>query len=469
MTEWHHDPPPEPGAEGIGCSSCAVLGVERAAWRPLGTGGICFDCYTNLSRRVRDGHRLADCLEQLADGLRRFVVWPSDHFPRVVALWIAHTHFITAFETTPRLAVLSPVKGSGKTRVLELLEASCAGPMFAVNLSPSALFRRLDKGGATLLLDEADTHLGKSSARTSEKYEDLRALVNAGYRAGARVYRSEPTGKTVVEREFDVFAPVAVAGIGDLPDTVLDRSIIVPMRRRSRRERIDRYRIRIGREVFGPLRNMLVELAEIHGDDLAEARPELPDGIEDRAADCWEPLIAIADLAGGQWPQWARVAAVEINRLRAERAPSLGEQLLADCRRVFDTLAADRVTSADLVTELCRLDDAPWADLRGSMLDARGLARRLRPFEVHPNTIRLDKRTLRGYMRESFEDAWERYLPSVAPPQIPQRAQQPQRNNGGDVVDVVDVSVFGGMGEAVLLRGSLSEGLVRPLACGPGT
>ena len=139
------------------------------------------------------------------------------------------------------------MKGSGKTRVLELLEASCAGPMFAVNLSPSALFRRLDKGGATLLLDEADTHLG-GSAKSSEKYEDLRALVNAGYRRGAKVYRSEPTGKTVVEREFDVFAPVAVAGIGDLPDTVLDRSIIVPMRRRSRREQVDRYRIRDGKE-----------------------------------------------------------------------------------------------------------------------------------------------------------------------------------------------------------------------------
>jgi hypothetical protein len=306
LSEWHHDPLPESGAESANCSWCAALGVYRPAWKPIGTGGICFDCYTNMSARVAryddQARSLADILDDVASALQRYVAWPNEHFPRVVALWIAHTHFIEAFETTPRLAVLSAVKGSGKTRVLELLEASCARPMFAVNLSPSALFRRLDKGGATLMLDEADTHLGASNRKSSEKYEDLRALVNAGYRAGAKVYRSEPTGKTIVEREFNVFAPVAVAGIGDLPDTVLDRSIIVPMRRRSRHERVERYRIRVGKEVLGPLRDELTQIAPFCTDDLAEARPDLPEGIEDRAADCWEPLIAVADLAGREWP-----------------------------------------------------------------------------------------------------------------------------------------------------------------------
>jgi hypothetical protein len=490
--DWHHDPPPEPGAENEPCAWCAKLGVERKAYKMLGASGICFDCYETMSLRVarrdeRTVWTLADALDALTDALRRFVAWPSEHHPRVVALWIAHTHFIDAFETTPRLAVLSPVKGSGKTRVLELLEASCAGPMFAVNLSPSALFRRLDKGGATLLLDEADTHLGKSSAKSSEKYEDLRALVNAGYRAGAKVYRSEPTGKTVIEREFNVFAPVAVAGIGDLPDTILDRSIVVPMRRRSPRERVERYRIRVGKNTFGPIRDVLEALAPLCVDQLAEARPELPDGIEDRSADCWEPLIAVADLAEGQWPQWARTAAVELNRLRVERAPSLAEQLLVDCHRVFAELDAkkrketgdpratvDRIASGDLATELCRLDDAPWADLHGSMLDARSLARRLRNFDVRPDKIRVgpkDGDTVRGYKREWFVDPWDRYLPPPLPTrqqaeqaeqtEQAERDQAPAPTDGvPDVPDVPDVPVSAGMGETA--DPTLFDGYVPP-------
>jgi hypothetical protein len=373
---------------------------------------------------------LVDCLDRLTDAFRRWVAWPSEHFPRVVALWVVHTYVMRACETTPRLAVLSPVKGSGKTRVLELLEACCAGPMFAVNLSTSALFRRLDLGGTTLLLDEADAHLG-AGGKASERYEDLRALVNAGYRRGAKVYRSEPTGKAVVERTFDVFAPVAVAGIGDLPDTVLDRSIIVPMRRRSRREAIDRYRIRDGRAVLEPLRTALTAMGPALVEAIRDTQPELPDGIEDRAADCWEPLLAIADAAGDQWPAWARTAAVDVNRLRTERAPSLGEQLLADCRRVFLATDVDRLASAVLVDRLCDLDDAPWADVRGARLEARGLARRLRPFDVRPDSIRVGDRTVKGYLRSWFVDAWDRYLPPLSSPGKAEHTEQGERAEQG--------------------------------------
>jgi hypothetical protein len=373
---------------------------------------------------------LASCLARLVEAFERWVVWPSDRFAPVLALWVTHTHLMAAFETTPRLAVLSPVKGSGKTRVLELLEACCAGPMFAVNVSTSALFRRLDAGRATLLLDEADTHLG-GNGKVSEKYEELRAIVNAGYRRGAKVFRSEATGRKVEEREFDVFAPVALAGIGDLPDTVLDRSIIVPMRRRSPRERVDRYRVRTGNAVLHPLRDELARLAPLLVDLLADARPELPDGIEDRAADCWEPLIVIADAAGGSWPAQARAAAVEVNELRTERAPSLGEALLNDCRRV---LLVDRdlpeVTSSAFVEFLCDLDEAPWSELHGTRLDARGLARRLRPFDVRPGVLWVGDKTLRGYTRAAFVDAWERYLPPLSPLQEPKEPKEPKGPKG---------------------------------------
>ena len=138
----------------------------------------------------------------------------------------------------------------------------------------------------------------------------------------------------------------------------------------------------------------------------------MPDGITDRAEDVWEPLIAIADLAG--WGDRARIAAVNITTARRERDPSLGIQLLTDCRKVFTARNVDRLTTEDLLEALIALDDSPWSDLRGKPLDARGLARRLKKYEARPADHRFGDEVRKGYRTEEFHDAWTRYLTPVA-------------------------------------------------------
>lgn len=351
------------------------------------------------------GAAMLDAVDEL---LARYVAFPTQEARWAVAVWVAHAHALDAFDSTPRLAVLSPEKGSGKTRTLELLAQLVPGHILAVNVSPAALFRLVADKQPTLLLDEADTYLGLSSAK---QHEDLRGLINAGHRRGAMVYRGEVAGKTVKVAEFPAFAACALAGIGDLPDTILDRSVIVAMKRRAPHEHVEAFRERQARDDTEPVRQKLEHWADTHADRLRDARPNMPDGITDRAADVWEPLLAIADAAGGHWPERARAAAVALNKARQEREPSLGVQLLADCRRVFLHRETDRLATEELVDALVELDESPWADLRGKPLDARGLARRLRKYDVRPAAHRFGVQTLRGYLGEDFHDAWARYLP----------------------------------------------------------
>jgi hypothetical protein len=346
-------------------------------------------------------------LDELDELLARYVVFPSREARAAVALWVLHCHALDAFESTPRLALLSPEKGSGKTRTLEVLTLVVPTPMHAVNMSAAALYRVVADRQPTLLLDEADTYLGNVVAK---QHEDIRGLINAGHRRGAMTYRGEVSGKSVSVVEFPAFAACAVAGIGDLPDTILDRSVIVAMKRRAPNEYVEPFRERLAKPFAESLRERLAEWADFNIDELRDAWPEMPAGIVDRAADVWEPLVAIADCVGGDWPTLSREAAVRINTERSARDPSLGVQLLADCRRIFDERRAERMTSELLVETLVALDESPWGDLRGKALDARGLARRLRLYDVRPDTHRFEEGAKRGYRREDFHDAWLRYL-----------------------------------------------------------
>jgi hypothetical protein len=363
---------------------------------------------------------LSAILDAVRELLRAYVAFPSEDALVAVALWIAHAHAAEASDSTPRLALLSPEKGSGKTRCLEVAALLVPNPMHAVNMSAASLYRVVAEKRPTLLLDECDTYLGTSIAK---QHEDLRGLINAGHRRGATVYRCEVAGKTVRGVEFPAYAPAALAGIGDLPDTILDRSVIVAMKRRAPNEQLERFRDRDARHRTEPVRDSLAEWTAANLDRLRDAIPEMPDEITDRAQDVWEPLVAIADAAGGDWPELARAAAVNLNRARAERDPSLGVQLLADCRRIYTNRNLDRLSTEDLVAALLALEEAPWADLRGKPLDARGLARRLRRYDVRPGDHRFPDGVRKGYRTEDLHDAWHRYLPAavadvadVAPP-----------------------------------------------------
>jgi hypothetical protein len=260
--------------------------------------------------------------------LSRFIVYPSVHAKIAHVLWVAHAHLMPAWDSTPRLAFLSPEPGSGKTRSLEVTELLVPGPVAAINVTPAYLFRKVgneDDGPSTVLFDEIDAVFGPKA----KENEELRALINSGHRRGATAGRCVVRGRIVETEEIPSYAAVALAGLGWLPDTIMSRSIIVRMRRRAADEKVEAFRRRVIAPVGVELRWRLRDWAATVLDEATEARPEMPAGVEDRNADMWEPLLAIADLAGGDWPELARQAATELVKKAQEIEPSLNIRLLA--------------------------------------------------------------------------------------------------------------------------------------------
>src|SRR5215213_10564811 len=182
-------------------------------------------------------------LDEVEAFLGRFVAYPSEAARIAHTLWIAHTHFMDCWESTPRIAFLSPEPGSGKSRALEVTEPLVPRPVHAVNTSPAYLFRKLSDpaGPPTILYDEIDTVFGPSA----KDNEDIRGLLNAGHRRGATTGRCVMRGNVVTLEELPAYSAVALAGLGWLPDTILSRSVIIRMRRRHAGERVEGFRRRV--------------------------------------------------------------------------------------------------------------------------------------------------------------------------------------------------------------------------------
>lgn len=357
-------------------------------------------------RQREDGDKL---LQEVEDFHRRLVAYPTEHARVAAVLWNAHAHAVDAFESTPRLAYLSPEPGSGKTRALEVHSVLVPAPMHAVNATPAALFRAV--GGderPTLLFDEIDTVFGPKA----KENEELRALLNAGHRRSGVAYRCIGQGTNQTVQKFPAFAALAVAGLGDLPDTILTRAVVIRMRRRGPREHVEPFRARTHEPEGHLLRERLADWSATYLKEWKTAEPDMPDGVEDRPADVWEPLLAVADSAGGDWPTRARAACLELTSASVSASVSLGVQLLGDLRAVFG--AAEAMHTEDILRDLYELAESPWGDLRGKPLDARGLSWRLGSYEIRPTTVRIGDKVLKGYRADELRDAWSRYLPPLS-------------------------------------------------------
>jgi hypothetical protein len=359
----------------------------------------------------------AAVLDNVAAFLDRFVAFPSPEALTAVTLWAAHTHAIELFDSTPRLAVLSAEPGSGKTRLLELLELLVLRPVATVNCSPAYLIRRVGPAEVppTLLYDEIDTVFGPK-ARDNE---DVRGLLNAGHRRGAVAHRCVHRGNDIETEDFPAFSAVALAGLDDLPETLMTRSVIIRMRRRAPNEELEAYRPRINGFEGEALRDELAAWVSSAASLLDGAFPHLPEGVADRAADVWEPLLAVAEAAGGDWPERARVSCVSfVSAAQREAGSGLGIRLLGDLRTIF----GDRpVMFTDAVLNLLNDDDedsavreSGWSEYGGHGLTASQLAKMLGKFGIKPRQVRSGDTTRKGYRREDLHDAWSRYLPPLA-------------------------------------------------------
>lgn len=355
---------------------------------------------------------LAAVLSDIVHFLRRYVAFSSAHQSIAIALWTVHTHRPDAAEASPYLSVTSAEKRSGKSRLLDVLELLVHSPWRAITPTEAVLFRMLTSGEPTLMLDEVDAIFGK---RTSERYEGVRAILNAGNRRGTTVPRVVGEGTKMRVEHFSVYGPKVIAGIGALPDTIADRSIPIRLRRRGSDEQVDRFRLRDVKDEGARLRARIVAVAAQL--DLVDARPHLPAVLNDRAADGWEPLLAIADAAGPNWHDQAARAACAISADVESEEESLGIRLLRDIRDAFDSDGSQRLPTIELLDRLTSVDAAPWAEFReGRPLTPPQLARTLRPYGIGVTTYRTDARTVKGYRREDFKDAWDRYAPSVEEP-----------------------------------------------------
>lgn len=370
----------------------------------------------------------AELLNGVASFISRFCAFPDEHCLVAVTLWAAHSHMCEHFHTTPRLAMLSPEPGSGKTRVLEVLDLIVRRSLFCLNASPAAIFRTLAKEPVTILADECDAIFSKRGKEDAN--EELRAVFNAGYKRGAKIPRC--VGPKHDVEYFDVFAPVALAGLGDLPDTIMSRAVIIRMRRRNRSEKVEPFRNREHAPEGEALRDELEAWGNEVGPQVGASWPELPPGIEDRPAEIWEPLIAVADAAGGEWPDLARNACLTLSKVALDRKVSLGVRLLGDLRTVFgDAIALHTKT---IIERLCEpgehglAADAPWSEIHGKPITTRTLAGMLKKYGVESQKVKVDGVSLQGYRREPLHDAWERYLspsPMETEPTEPTEPAQP--------------------------------------------
>ena len=380
----------------------------------------------------------ADILDVIDKFLVQYVIYPNEHMRHAHVLWIVHTHFMDLWDSTPRIHFKSPEPGSGKTRALEVSEHIVHRGFIALNMTPASLIRKLgDKpeNRPTLLVDEVDTIFGPKA----REHEDIRGIINAGHRRSGKSSRCIQQGNQWVVEDFPAYGAVGLAGMGDLPETIRSRAIVVSMKKRNKAtEEAKSWRAREDEPKAKLLGALLARWATAVKQERWDGKqyvfdwPAMPPGVEDRVADCWEALFVCASFAGGRWPLICDVAAVAAvaDARETEEGPSRGVQLLTDIRQIFTsehiavggvfvslpTYLADNKNALKtpvLLENLARLEESPWSQYNrdGSRLAPRGLARLLKPYGISSDNIRwADGTNSKGYYRKSFEDAWERYV-----------------------------------------------------------
>ena len=346
----------------------------------------------------------ADLLDDITHALARHVIADKETL-RAAALWSAFTWLVDAVQVAPIANITAPEKRCGKSILLTALSKLAYRPLQVSNIAPAALFRSIELWAPTLLIDEVDAFLAA--------HEDARGILNAGFtRDSATVIRC--VGDDHTPTPFNVWGAKALCGIGKIADTLADRSVPLRLRRRTAGESVESLR-HSDPTLWEQLRARLARFALDSASSIANARPSPIPGLNDRANDAWEPLLAIADLAGEHWPKSARHAAIALHGLEGE-SPSVGAELLADIKTVFDTKHTNRIFSADLLTALLADDESPWATWnRGKPMSPRQLAAKLADFNIKSKDVRQGFEVKKGYHLEQFSDAFERYLSADTP------------------------------------------------------
>jgi len=363
--------------------------------------------------------------------LLKYVILPGG-VVEAVSAWIVLTYCFMAFRILPMLGIISPVKRCGKTTLLEVLQGMTNKGLTASNISPAAVYRTIEKYSPTLLVDEMDTFIKDN--------EELRGVLNSGHtKAAAFVIRVQGDDHEPVK--FSTWGPKAIAMIGTLPDTLQDRSVVISLRRKAPGESVSRIGIDFEEECHH-IRRACRRWADDNMELLKDLNPDIPTTNNDRMSDNWIPLISIADVAGGPWPELMRKSMLGMVDGTDE---SIGPRLLKDIKNIFGFRPGERIFSADLVEALITLKESPWGEYnKGKPLTQNGLAELLKPFGIYSKTLRIDDKQRKGYTSDCFKDAFKRYIPSTPPhPTVPtyqcnninnidEKQSVPNNNDGTD-------------------------------------
>lgn len=356
---------------------------------------------------------LAQLLDEISDTILKFVVLDKVQAD-TSALWIAHTYLVDVFDTSPIAIIDAPERACAKTLFQTVLSSMSYQSLSASNATASSLFRSVELWNPTIFFDEADTFFKDN--------QDLHGMVNAGYKKGGFVLRTETVGDDFIPRKFSVYSAKSIAGIAlekHLPDSTMSRGIVFGMRRKLPHERVVRLRY-AGDWLFEVLAAKLTRFAKDYEKAVSSARPVLPEELSDRAQDNWEPLLAIASCASEDWLARATAAALKLSSASNESV-STGNELLADIQHVFEKRLggpyADKISSSVLIDSLIKIEDAPWSCYNhGHPLSPRQLAKNLSYYGIKPKTVRISKyETPKGYDLEQFRDAFARYLLPIQP------------------------------------------------------
>lgn len=394
-----------------------------------------------IARALASKQQLANVLDEVNAFVRHYVVL-SDDAVTLATLWVAHVFAFAASEFTPYLAVTSATKRSGKSRLLEVLEVilGTSRSVSTANISPASLFRLIDANpGMAVLFDEIDRI-------PKEKAEDLWGLINSGWRLGGKAHRQSGVRMETLTA-FSTFSPKVLCGIGrPLPDTVADRSLPIRMERRLPSEKVERLRLRNADALVRPVRNALITWAsDATVERLSHAEPSFPPSLtNDRLMDVAEPLLAIADEAGGEWPVRVRRAVLGLEEVGEQVADEeLGVLALRHVFEAFGERQVDKLFTDDLLAYMITLDDGPWNEWWADKVEAgktvapaRRLRKLLSRFDgVEPKPVRIGAVVKKGYHLGPVQVAASRYLSDTSGTR-----ETPLASTVSDVSDVPDTS-----------------------------
>lgn len=341
---------------------------------------------------------LSDVLDLISGSILRFIVCDRATAD-AAALWVVMTWLMDTVKVAPLAVITAPEKRCGKSQMLSVIGRMVCRPLQASNISAAALYRVVEAHQPTLLIDETDAFLKDN--------EDMRGIINSGHTPDS-AYVIRLVGDDHTPVRFSTWGAKALSGIGTLADTIMDRAVVLQLRRKMPHESVERLR-HAEPELFDEIRAKISRCVNDHRELIRRCKPVIPNVLHDRAQDNWEPLLGIAEVSGERWAQLARKAAVSLTGVAD--SSSVGNELLADIQEVIEQKRLIKIPTADLIRYLCDDDEKPWATYnRGNPIAPRQLSARLKGYGIISKSIRIGAGTPKGFEVTQFDEAFARYL-----------------------------------------------------------